>query len=55
MIRAILQVTRVKYIGSIIQNDGKIEEDISYMIQVGWSKWRSVSGIICDKKNTIKA
>ena len=44
------QVTRFKYLGSIIQNGKEIEGDGSHRIQVGWSKWRSVLGVIYDKK-----
>ena len=50
----ILQVTRFKYLGSIIQNDGEIEGDVNYRIQTGWLKWKSASGIICDKKILLK-
>ena len=39
------QVTIFKY---LIQNNGEIDGDINYMIQVGWLKWRSISGNICD-------
>ena len=44
------QVTRFKYVGSIIHNDGEIEGDVKHRIQAGWSKWMSASSIICDKK-----
>ena len=32
------QVTRFKYHGSIVQNDGEIEADVNHRIQVGWLK-----------------
>jgi len=32
------QFTRLKYIGSLVQNDGEIEADISHRIQAGWLK-----------------
>jgi len=35
----ISQVTRFKYLGSIVQNDRKIEADVSHHIQAGWLKW----------------
>ena len=43
------QVTRFKYLGS-----GEIEVDVSHCIQVGWLKWRRVSGVLCDKKVPLK-
>ena len=48
------QVTRFKYLGSIVQNDGEIEADVNYHIQAGWLKWRRVSGVLCDKKVPLK-
>ena len=39
-----------KYLGSIIQNDGEIEEDVDHRVQAKWIKWRSALGVICDKK-----
>ena len=50
----ISQVTRFKYLGPIIQNDGEIEGDVNHNIQARWSKWMSASGIICDKKVPLK-
>jgi len=39
-----------KYLGSIIQGDGEIDEDVTHRIGVGWMKWRLASGVLCDKK-----
>ncbi|XP_070035945.1 uncharacterized protein [Nicotiana tomentosiformis] len=39
-----------KYLGSIIQWDGEIDEDVTHRIGVGWMKWRLASGVMCDKK-----
>jgi len=38
-----------KYLGSIIQKDREINSDVNYRIQVGWLKWRSVTGVLCDR------
>jgi len=48
------QVTRFKYLGSIVQNDREIEADVSHRIQAGWLKWRRASGVLCDKKVPLK-
>ena len=40
---------RFKYLESIIQCDGNIDGDVNHRIRVGWLKWRSVSGILCDR------
>ncbi|KAF3625884.1 hypothetical protein FXO37_30633 [Capsicum annuum] len=39
-----------KYVGSMIQENGEIDEDVTHRIGVGWMKWRLASEILCDKK-----
>ncbi|KAH1256215.1 LINE-1 retrotransposable element ORF2 protein [Glycine max] len=48
------QVTRFKYLGSVIQDDGEIEGDVNHRIQAGWMKWRKASRVLCDAKVPIK-
>jgi hypothetical protein len=37
-----------RYLGSMLQKDGDIDEDVSYRIKTGWLKWRQASGVLCD-------
>ncbi|XP_070004896.1 uncharacterized protein [Nicotiana sylvestris] len=39
-----------KYLGSIIQGDGEIDEDVTHHIGAGWMKLRLASSVLCDKK-----
>ncbi|OIT39959.1 histone deacetylase 14 [Nicotiana attenuata] len=39
-----------KYLGSMIQGDREINEDVTHRIGAGWMKWRLASGVLCDKK-----
>jgi hypothetical protein len=39
-----------RYLGSMLQSSGDIDEDVCHRIKVGWMKWRQASGILCDKK-----
>ncbi|KAM0844118.1 hypothetical protein ACQ4PT_057266 [Festuca glaucescens] len=39
-----------RYLGSMLQSNGDIDEDVCHRIKVGWMKWRQASGILCDKK-----
>ncbi|KAJ3706103.1 hypothetical protein LUZ61_009808 [Rhynchospora tenuis] len=39
-----------RYLGSMLQSDGNIDEDVSHRIRAGWVKWRQASGVLCDKK-----
>ena len=38
-----------KYLSSIIQRDGEINSDVNHRIKAGWLKWRSVTGVSCDR------
>ena len=44
-----------RYLGSMLQRNGDIDEDVSHRIKAGWMKWRQASGVLCDKKGTTKA
>jgi hypothetical protein len=39
-----------RYLNSMLQSDGDIEEDVCHRIKAGWMKWRQSSSILCDKK-----
>jgi hypothetical protein len=39
-----------RYLGSMLQSDGEIDEDVSHKIRVRWVKWRQASGVLCGKK-----
>ena len=45
---------RFKYLGSIIQNEGEIEDDVTHRIKAGWLRWRAATGVLCDKKVPLK-
>jgi hypothetical protein len=42
------------YLGSMLQKDGDIDEDLSHRIKVGWLKWRRASGVLCDPRVPLK-
>lgn len=39
-----------RYLGSMLQKDGDIDEDVSHRIKTGWMKWRQASGVLCDRR-----
>ncbi|PUZ51570.1 hypothetical protein GQ55_6G198300 [Panicum hallii var. hallii] len=39
-----------RYLGSMLQKDGDIDEDVRHRISAGWLKWWQASGVLCDKK-----
>nr|XP_009780146.1 PREDICTED: uncharacterized protein LOC104229240 [Nicotiana sylvestris] len=38
-----------KYLGSIIQGNEEIDEDVAHRIGAGWMEWRLASGVLCDR------
>jgi hypothetical protein len=43
-----------RYLGSMLQKDGDIDEDLSHKIKVGWLKWRQASDVLCDSRMPLK-
>jgi hypothetical protein len=39
-----------RYLGSILQKDRNIDEDVNHRIKAEWMKWRQASGILCEKR-----
>ncbi|XP_059285302.1 uncharacterized protein LOC132038635 [Lycium ferocissimum] len=48
--QAIQKKSSFKYLGSIMQPSGEIDDDVTHRIGAGWMKWRLASGVLCDKK-----
>jgi hypothetical protein len=44
-----------RYLGSMLQKDRDIDEDVNHRIKAGRIKWRQASGILCDKRVATKA
>nr|CBL94163.1 putative RNA-directed DNA polymerase (Reverse transcriptase) [Malus domestica] len=45
---------RFRYLGSILQKNGELDEDLNHRIQAGWMKWKSASGVLCDRRMPLK-
>ena len=43
-------MTKFKYLGSVIQSNEEIKDDVTHQIQAGWLKWRATTMILCEKK-----
>jgi hypothetical protein len=39
-----------RYLGSMLQRDGNIYEDVSHRIKAGWMKWCQTSDVLYDKR-----
>ena len=45
---------KFKYLGSIIQQEGKIGKDVNHRVQTRWVKWRSALGVLHDRRIPLK-
>nr|XP_016467534.1 PREDICTED: uncharacterized protein LOC107790145 [Nicotiana tabacum] len=43
-----------KYLRSIIQKDGEIDEDVIHRIRADWMEWRLAFGVLCDKNVSLR-
>jgi hypothetical protein len=43
-----------RYLRSMLQKIGDIDEDVSHRIKAGWLKWRQVSSVLCDPRVPLK-
>jgi hypothetical protein len=48
------KIDTFRYLGSMLQKDGDIDEDLSHKIKVGLLKWRQASGVLCDPRVPLK-
>jgi hypothetical protein len=44
----------LRYLGSMFQKNGDIDEDVSYRIKAGWLKWRQAFGVLSDPRVPLK-
>ena len=50
----IKRVQKFKYLGSILEASGNMDQEVRHRIQAGWNNWRSASGVLCDKRIPIR-
>jgi hypothetical protein len=43
-----------RYLGSILQKNEDIDEDVNHIIKAGWLKWRQAFGVLCDPRVPLK-
>ena len=43
-----------RYLGSIIQKNVVIGEDVDHMIKNSWRKWRMMLGVLCDRRMPVR-
>ncbi|KAI5106213.1 hypothetical protein C0J45_3910, partial [Silurus meridionalis] len=44
------KVEEFRYLGSTLQSNGECVREVKKRVQAGWSGWRRVTGVICDRR-----
>jgi hypothetical protein len=50
----VLKKDTFRYLGSMLQKNEDIDEDVSHIIKANWLKWRQASGVFCDPRVPLK-
>ena len=50
----VTKVQEFRYLGSTVQGNGECAKEVKKRVQAGWSGWRKVSGVMCDKRVSAK-
>ncbi|KAK3545442.1 hypothetical protein QTP70_007642 [Hemibagrus guttatus] len=48
------KVQELKYLGSTVQCNGECAKEVKKRVQAGWNGWRKVSGVLCDRKISVR-
>ena len=43
------RIKEFKYLGSTVQESGSCEREVKRRVPAGWTRWRKVSEVICDR------
>ena len=38
------------YLGSTLAEDVELDADVTHRVQSGWTNWKRVSGVLCDRR-----
>ena len=43
-----------KYLGATLAENGDLDAEMMHRIQSGWKNWKRVSGILCDRRISLR-
>ena len=43
-----------KYLGATLAENGDLDAEMTHIIQSGWKNWKRVSGILCDRRISLR-
>ena len=48
------RVNTFKYLGATLAENGDLDAEMTHRIQSGWKNWKSISGILCDRRISLR-
>ena len=48
------QVNTFKYLGATLAENGDLDAEMTHRIQSGWKNWKRISGILCDRRISLR-
>ncbi len=48
------RVNTFKYLGATLEKNGDLDAEMTHRIQSGWKSWKRVSGILCDRRISLR-
>ncbi|MCJ8742856.1 hypothetical protein PDJAM_G00086950 [Pangasius djambal] len=48
------KVQEFKYLGPTVQSNGECGKEVKKRVQAGWNGWRKVSGVLCDRRISVR-
>ena len=48
------RVNTFKYLGATLAENGHLDAEMTHRIQSGWKNWKRISGILCDRRITLR-
>ena len=43
-----------KYLGATLAENGDLDAEMTHRIQSGWKNWKRISGILCDRRISLR-
>ena len=48
------RVNTFKYLGATLEDNGDLDAEMTLRLQSGWKSWKRVSGILCDRRISLR-
>ena len=48
------RVNTFKYLGATLAENGDLDAEMTHRIQSGWKNWKRISGILCDRRISLR-